>query len=181
MLNVVDDTINRIYRKKDYKFFVSKCCEELELPKELDNYIKEQSYKLIGIIDNQNPSRRWYCYFNDFVKGEFRVSYKTMFEISKIAPLFYIQHEFEVENIDYNKINPVLDGFDSQPYTKEQATFYDETVSVLSKYGYKELSFTEMNEVVEDIKMPEDVNVFGPQVTVEHLLFNDVLDLSSNE
>jgi len=180
MLNVVEDTIKRIYRKKDYKFFVTKCNEELVLPKELDNYIKEQGYKLIGIFDNQSPSRRWYCYFSDFVKGEFKVSYKTMFEISKIAPLFYIQHEFEVENKDNNKINPVLDGFDSRPYTREQAELNDEIISVLSKYGYKELSFSEMNEVVVDIKMPEDVSVFGPQVTVEHLLFNDVLDLSSN-
>jgi hypothetical protein len=180
MLNVVEDTINRIYRKKDYKFFVTKCNEELELPKELDNYIKEQGYKLIGIFDNQGPSRRWYCYFNDFVKGEFKVSYKTMFEISKIAPLFYMQHEFEVENKDNNKINVVLDGFDSQPYTREQAELNDEIISVLSNYGYKELSFSQMNEAVVDIKMPEDVSVFGPQVTVEHLLFNDVLDLSSN-
>lgn len=180
MLNVVEGSINRIYRKKDYKFFVTKCNEELELPKELDNYIKEQGYKLIGIFDNQSPSRRWYCYFSDFVKGEFKVSYKTMFEISKIAPLFHIQHEFEVENKDNDKINPVLDGFDSQPYTKEQAELNDEIISVLSKYGYKELSFSEMNEVVVDIKMPEDVSAFGPQVTVEHLLFNDVLDLSSN-
>lgn len=180
MLNVVEDTIKRIYGKKDYKFFVTKCNEELELPKELDSYIKEQGYKLIGIFDNQSPSRRWYCYFSDFVKGEFKVTYKTMFEISKIAPLFYIQHEFEVENKDNNKINPVLDGFDSQPYTMEQAELNDEIMSVLSKYGYKELSFSEMNEVVVDIKMPEDVSVFGPQVTVEHLLFNDVLDLSSN-
>lgn len=180
MLNVVEDTINRIYRKKDYKFFVTKCNEKLELPKELDNYTKEQGYKLIGIFDNQSPSRRWYCYFDDFVKGEFKVSYKTMIEISKIAPLFHIQHEFEVENRDNNKINPVLDGFDSQPYTREQAELNDEIISVLNKYGYKELSFSEMNEVVVDIKMPEDVSVFGPQVTVEHLLFNDVLDLSSN-
>ncbi|GAA0086257.1 hypothetical protein UT300007_26960 [Clostridium sp. CTA-7] len=180
MLNVVEDTINRIYRTNDYKFFVTKCNKELELPKELDKYIKEQGYKLIGIFDNQSPSRRWYCYFSDFVKGEFKVLYKTMFEISKIAPLFYIQHEFEVENKDNNKINPVLDGFDSQPYTKEQAGLNDEIVSVLSKYGYKELSSSEMNEVVVDIKIPEDVSVFGTQATVEHLLFNDILDLTSN-
>ena len=166
---------------KNYKLFVSKCNEGLRLPEELDNYIKDQGCKLIEIFDNQNPSRRWYCYFSDFIKGEFKVSYKTMFEISKIAPLFYVQHEFEVENKDYKKLNPVLDGFDSQPYTKEQAMLYDEIVLVLSKYGYKELSFAEMNEVVGDIKMPEDVSVFGPQVTVEHLLFNDVLDLNSNE
>lgn len=181
MLNFVDDIITRIYRKKDYKFFADKCKEELWLPEELNNYIKEQGHKLIGIFDNQSPSRMWYCCFNDFIQGEFKASYRTMVQVSKIVPLFYVQHEFEVENKDYNKINPVLDGFDSQPYTKEQALLYDEIASLFNKYGYKELSFDEMSEVVRDINMPEDVSIFGPQVTVEHLLFNDILDLSSDE
>jgi hypothetical protein len=180
MINIVDEAITRIYRNRDYRFFITKCREKLLLPEEMDRYIKEQEYKLVGIYDNQNPSRRWYCYSNDFVKGEFKVSYKTMIEISKIAPLFYVQHEFEVENKDCNKINPVLDGFDSQPYTKEQAVLYDKIASVFNRYGYKELLYSDMNEVVGDILMPEDVSIFGPQVTVEHLLFNDVLDLSDN-
>jgi hypothetical protein len=181
MINIVDETITRIYRNKNYDFFISKCKEKLLFPEEINKYIKTKGHKLIDIYDNQNPSRRWYCYFNDFIKGEFEVTYKTMIEISKISPLVYIQHEFEVENKDPDRINPVLDGFDSQPYIKEQAIFHDKIASTLKIYGYKELSYSDMNEVVGDILMPKDVNVFGPQVTVEHLLFNDVLDLSDNE
>lgn len=181
MIHIVKDTINRIYRSKDYEYFIDKCNEELTLPEELGRFISEKGYKLINIKDNKNPSRRWYCYFNEFTKGEFKVSYKTMFEISKIAPLFYVQHEFEVENKDDNKISPVLDGFDSQPYIKDQEVLYDKIASVLGKYGYIELSFAELNEVVGDIKMPDEVVVFGPQITVEHLLFKDVLDLSSSK
>lgn len=63
-------------------------------------------------------------------------------------------------NKEDNKLNPMLEGFDNQPYTKEQALLHGEIASILGKYAYVGLSFTEINEVVGDIKMPDEVIVF---------------------
>ncbi|CAI8708686.1 MULTISPECIES: hypothetical protein [Bacillus] len=43
--------------------------------------------------------------------------------------------------------------------------------------GYTDLSYAEINEVVEGVQFPEGVTLFGPQVTVEYALFHDVLDI----
>ncbi|MBC1551240.1 hypothetical protein HB901_00845 [Listeria booriae] len=54
---------------------------------------------------------------------------------------------------------------------------YDKVSCFFDKNGYKELSYAEMNIVIPDIKMPQDVWLFGPQFTVRTCLFNDILNI----
>lgn len=181
MINIVIEAIDRIYRKYDHDFFRSSCKENFELPLELKNYIESQGLALIDMFDNECPSRTWYISFKDYIKGEFKVSYKTMLQVSKITPLFYVQHEFSVENKDENSMTSELDGFDEQPYNKGQAELHDRICASLGEKRYIQLAYSEANEVISDLNMPEDVTVFGPQVTVESLLFRDVFDICNKE
>jgi hypothetical protein len=51
----------------------------------------------------------------------------------------------------------------------------------LKHQGYMELSFSEMNEVIFEIPMPQEVKIFGEQLTVETALFRDVLTRKLNK
>ena len=181
MIDIVINAIDRIYKKADHEFFRNSCKKQIELFKGLKDYIELQGLVLMDMYDNECPSKTWYIRFRDYIKGEFKVSYKTMLQVSKIAPLFYVQHEFSVENKDENSMTPELDGFDGQPYTKGQLELYNKICAILGEKRYRELTYSETTEVVEGLNMPENVTVFGSQVTVESLLFRDVFDICSKE
>ena len=178
MQDTVAQAIDRFYTKKDYGTFSSYCAKPLNLPEELQQYCEIQGLKVSASNDNKYyPSRRWHIYFAGYKKGEFEITYRTIFKISKVAPLFYIQHEFEVRNKGNNIMSPDLDGFSDQPYTKDQATLHNEISTAMSKRGYLELKEIDIDEAIEGCKMPDGVTIFGHTVTVELLLFVDVLNI----
>ena len=131
--------------------------------------------------DTDSPSRYWRVDFQDYKNGELEISYDTEFQISKVAPLFYIQHEFSVDHKNKNRVDPSLDGFCGSAYTKEQFELDDKIRTILIKKGYHELSLFDMDEAVEGFKMPEGVTIFGHNVTVELLLFVDILNICPDE
>ena len=181
MLDIISKAIDQFYIKKDYYLFKENCKKQLMLFEELKSYIESHGLRLVEGNDKDSPSKEWYIHFDDYKKGEFEVSYNTILKISKVAPLFYLQHEFSVEDKDENRMTPVLDGFGGQPYTLEQAALNDKISAILSNKGYVELGYADINEVVEGFKMPEGVTLFGPNVTVEHLLFVDIFDICNNK
>ena len=111
--------------------------------------------------------------------GEFEVTYTIVLEISKIASLFYVQHEFRVTNKHNNAIEPVLEGFGGQPYTKNQLEIHNKIASILEKNGYEELFYSDMIEVFLGLEELSEFNIFGNQATVENVLFHDIYDLES--
>ncbi len=178
MNDIVTQAIDRFYRKKDYAAFKTCCAKPLKLFVELQKYCEIQGLRVGGSTDDKYyPSMEWYIYLAGYKKGEFEVSYDTYFRISKVAPLFYIQHEFEVRNKGNNIMSPDLDGFSDQPYTQKQATFHEKTTAILTEKGYCKLDYSDMEEAVEGFKMPDGVTIFGHTITVELLLFRDVLKI----
>lgn len=181
MLEEISQLIDKIYRKKNYYILRNVCNTHLDLLNELKDYFKTKGLTSTEICDKGLPSKTWYIQLDNYEKGDFKVCYKTVLEISKLLPVFYIQHEFSVENKDINRLSPFLDGFDGQAYTKGQAELEDKICFLLHEKGYKKLEYSEINEVVEGIEMPEDITIFGSQVTVESILFRDVLDICNAE
>ncbi len=182
MLDIITHTINQFYKEKDKEEFKALCKKPLELFEELEHYIEAQGLKSFwGPDDTCYPSKKWYVDLPDYKKGEFEVSYTTRLQISKVAPLFYIQHGFSVINKDEDKMTPVLRDADNQPYTKKQYALHDKISAVLAPKGYTELSYADMEETVEGFKMPEGVTIFGHNVTVELLLFVDLYNICGDE
>ena len=128
--------------------------------------------------NNNYPSKYWYIHFEDYKNNELEISYKTMLKVSKVAPLFYIQHEFSVKNKDKNGIFPDLKGIDNATCIKQQFDLNEKITAILNKEGYMPLEYHDMIEAVPGFKMPEDlVYNFGPNVTAEHLLFTDLFGI----
>lgn len=181
MKKIVQQAIERIYLKKDYSFFNLKCLEPLGL--------SDDFYELLSDGENYDelsggsiaPSLMWYVYFKTVVKGDFKVEYTTMLEISKVAPVFHIQHQFMVDNEDPNRVSPDLDGFSGQAYSKSQFELHEKISKYLINQGYFELTYAEMNEVVCGLEMPKGIKIFGSQITVETALFRDVFEICPNE
>lgn len=181
MKELVQQAIERIYLKKDYDYFRLKCLEPIGLPDDFYELLNsgEKYDEISG--DATAPSLMWYIYFKDVIKGEFKVAYTTMLEISKIVPAFHIQHQFTVDNEDPNRISPDLDGFSGEAYSKSQFEFNEKINKCLKNKGYFDLSYAEMNEVVCSLKMPKEIKIFGSQITVETALFRDVFEICINE
>lgn len=178
MKNEVKKIIEIVYVKKNYEFFVNKCNTMIELPDAVTAFANGSGFNILEFHENLEPSKKWCIKLNEFQLGEFRVSYRTNVEISKIGPFFYIQHEFSVPNRDEKSIEPTLDGFGSQPYTMEQASLYDKIVTELTSLGYLELSYNEMNEVVNFDFEKKVESIYGEQLTVEGLMFHDIMEIS---
>jgi hypothetical protein len=179
--NIVRDVINRVYIKKDHDYFKHKANSVLELPEKLYQ-ISKNNTKVVGGKDGSGEvSVDWYIHFPKVIKGEFSALFTTVLKISKIIPIFYIQHEFAVENRDEKKIEPKLEGFSGQPYSIAQFDMHNSLVECLGNLDYVELSYSEMNEVISGISIPQETRIFGEQMTVETALFRDVYDLCSAE
>ncbi len=174
MNNIIRDAIDKIYFSGDTEFFVTNCLNDLELPEEFNLLLKSNDIDVIEDEEKRSASRKFYINYKSFVKGDFKIRYKTIIQISKIVPAFYMQHEFEVGNIDADRMGSTLDGFDTQPYSKNQFNLQEKLTEILGKADFMKLTYSEITEVVCGLNFPEGVTIFGPQVTVEKALFNDV-------
>lgn len=180
MNDLVGQTIERIYKNRDQKFYLMKCSQELILPDNFYLLLKDPDLSIMDFNqDKISPKKSWFVEFKQFNHGEFNASFTTKLLISKLAPLFYVQHEFEVENKVEKRIEPILSGYSGMPYTIAQYDFCEQISEVLRKGGYTELTYAEMYEVVYGLSFPEGVTIFGHQVTVEDALFHDLLNLCS--
>jgi hypothetical protein len=175
----IKSMIDKIILNKDISSYLEKCNQKIPLPKEVIDYISIKNHKIIPFNKGEGElwtSREWLFDLGLKTKDAFRVKYSSRLQISKLVDVFYLHHEFAVENFDDERLAPSLDGFIEMPYTLQQAELEEVIVSSLERMGYSRISLKEMYEVVCDLKFEED-NFFGPQVTVEYVLFNDYLNV----
>ncbi|MGF7536258.1 hypothetical protein AAGG74_21770 [Bacillus mexicanus] len=178
MDKLIADAINKFYNKEStQEEYLSLCKQEITLPDSLKSYLKTEKISYENTNEDEIwPSATFRFGFESFEKNDFHISYSSKLMISKLAPVFYIQHEFELENIDPKRITPILDGFSTQTYSMPQQEFDVKVNTTLKQMGYTALNYREMNEVICDLDIkPEPL--FGPQVTVELALFHDLLEL----
>lgn len=111
-----------------------------------------------------------------FAKNDFKIRYTTVLSISKIVDMYYLQHEFEVDNPDPDSIEPFPCGFGDVPYCKLQYALEEAVCGFLSEKGFKRLSYAEREEVIPEVEMPQN-EIFGTQMTVEYAVFKDMWGL----
>ncbi|EJQ13884.1 hypothetical protein CN941_29250 [Bacillus cereus] len=175
---LVNRAIQQFYVNEDNDEYLLKCANKIELPKELTVFIQNARIQTTPFYnDDIWPAEKFIFKFEPYKKENLQVKYNSTLLISKLAPVFYLQHEFSVDCPDDPSLMSTLDGYDTQPYTIQQLEFEQQIIQSLTSKNYTQLSYAEVNEVVIDLKFPEGVTIFGPQVTVEYAMFHDVLDL----
>jgi hypothetical protein len=178
MNNIAKKAIEHYYIDAKHSYYLEKCHQNLDFAggiesslKDIDSNISEQSPQLIW------PSKDWLIDYDEFTENSFNASFLTRLKISKLAPLFYVQHEFSVLNRVHPRIEPTLDGYSGMPYTMDQYNFQEKISKFLKEKDYIQLTYSEMYEVIPELSFPKNVTIFGSQVTVEYALFHDLLDL----
>lgn len=168
MKEYIKQAINKIYKDKGDNSQVIECQKSIELPHALVRFIDEK--RLFLAKRDEVLACTWSIQYDHFKQDGFRIFYKTQLSISKICPVFYIQHNFKVYTPDKNTINNELSGFEAWPLTKEQYLVEEKIKKELIEQGYEQIEYKEMIEVV----MPF-------QMTVENLLFKDLFDLCDGD
>jgi hypothetical protein len=179
---LVKQAIEKIYRHADHVFYLEKCQKDLQFS-EIENLNSIDNNLNISERNIQKvwPSKEWFFDFGEFIEDNFNASFNTVLKVSKVVPVFYIQHEFSVANRISKRIEPTLDGYSGMPYIMAQYDFHEKVSEILTKNNYVELKSSEIHEVLPNLNFPEGVTIFGPQVTVEYALFHDLLDLCPDD
>jgi hypothetical protein len=172
-----EETIKKYYFDKNANDYLKKCNMILDVEEELSMLWNAHNIQFIKLSQKIWPSSKWLLKLPACIVGEFNVEYTTTLLISRLQPVYYLQHEFIVQNKDSNKISPTLEGFDSQPYTVIQQKIQDLINCLLEEKHYRKLTYSEINTVIHGLSFDDTVTIFGPQVTLEYALFYDLLDL----
>lgn len=181
MLQMVAQAIEEFYIKKNYPLFKELCKKPLDLSEELKTYIKKEGLALDGWGGSVDPDGEWAVNCGSYEQGTFKASYTTCLRISKVAPLFNVGHCYGVENQGNKIIEPDLGDCSDNPYTKKQQKLHEMIAADLTSKGYVELRDIDLEETIADFKMPEGVTIFGPNVTVELLLFRDIYNILGDD
>ncbi|SEN68872.1 hypothetical protein [Lihuaxuella thermophila] len=169
--------IETMYSTMTDEEYLRLCKSRLSLPSQFYGILDPGECQVTEIFaDEVWPSIRWDFDFNKVNHGDTIFSFSTKLCISKLMPVFYIEHQFQVEVKTTFLHEPTLDGCSNQPYSKRQVDLHSRLSEVLKKSGYKEINFAEASSVICSLSMPVN-RIFGDQVTVEYALFHDVKDL----
>lgn len=176
MIDEVKRVIEATYIKRNFEPFISRCHEKPEFIGELLNAVQAA---ISGAVVSELPGDPGVVIYFDvceFAKNDFKVKYKSVLSISKVVDVYYLQHEFEADDPDPDRMTPILDGFGGEPYCKAQFALEEIIRGFLAARGFKQLTCAEMDEVIPEVKMPENA-LFGSQMTVEYALFKDMWGL----
>ncbi|EPC8422336.1 hypothetical protein EXW45_24690 [Bacillus wiedmannii] len=179
MLNKkIEEVKRKYYVEKNIEEYLQKSSIKLTLPKQIIDFCNKNNIKIKGDSDIVFPSNDWYITLPSYVKGEFEVEYTTYLIISKLANVYSILNSFEIVNKDVNGMMPTLIGDSEQEYTRLQSQLISVIETTLKASGYERIGYTESSRKIEGIKFADDVALFGPDVTVDDILFRDVLDVT---
>ncbi|WP_317368702.1 hypothetical protein, partial [uncultured Tyzzerella sp.] len=93
----------------------------------------------------------------------------------KICNIYYIQHEFNIDNLYPNRTELKLNGFDNQTYTIEQYNLESKVVDILSKNNLKQLQFIDLKQII-NLDKTEGL-LIEKQITLEDLLFKNIYNI----
>lgn len=182
MHNLVKAVVERI-RKQDREYFRNRSTATPALPPSLATFLQNSQWKVTEYYSARRcwPSKKWVLHTSVVDKGAFHAEFETHLKISKLAPVFHIHHEFGVRNADDERVVPTLGGFGGQPYNLTQFRIEEEACNIMTSAGYARLSLADLGEAIPDLSFQPGVTLFGPQVTVEHVLFHDFLEWCGDE
>lgn len=173
--------IQKIYIQKNFHLYKEKCNKKLDFLEEILESTKEL-YKEVYCARHDeplDPSVIINFEFLDYKNDSVCFSFSSICRISKLANVYYINHEFSMDNPVENWIDPTLDGFGYEPYIKEQKEMEKRIDAILVVKGYHKIcSDEDLYEAIYGVEVPENM-LFGNQMTMYTALFEDTWDIES--
>lgn len=161
--------------KKNYKKLCSRKLSFLNDLKMISLDI-EMTVDIWGNDDDDDDPCIEICYTFPIVENlNFRLETNTILRISKLCKIYHISHEFSVQNMDPEAIDPSLDGYSGLPYTNNQYFIEEAIKNVMNTNMYSGIIEKELMYVPKrDLELETDF--FGLQLTLENMLFRNLLD-----
>lgn len=180
MTEEIKRIVEKTYIEKDYGHFISRCHGKIGFIDELLAAARTKFGKADVWELPDDPCAEIHFDVSGFAKNDFKIRYTSVLSISKIVDMYYLQHEFEVDNPDPDCMEPFPCGFGDTPYCKLQYSLEEAVCGFLSEKGFKRLSYAEREEVIPEVEMPHN-EIFGTQMTVEYAVFKDMWGLCETE
>lgn len=142
-----------------------------------ENVMKEDIIELTHIKGEDAEAEEWYFEFYPFENKNFKIKYITYLQILKVINVFYIHHEYEIENTNENSCTSTLDSFREEAYSIKQ-----KELELIIKEYLINMEYRLINEekLYEDVLMLENNQykiINGEKKTIGQVLFNDEINL----
>lgn len=171
MNQIIREVIEKVYVRHDFEFFISSCAKKNRFIDELLKKLKVKCEKVEIHSSALEPAFEIRLTVNTTSPKEIKIVYTSILTISKIVDCFYLQHEFELENPDMDRMDYYLDSFRDEPYNKQQFRIEEIIIDFLKNEGYFRLSYSETEEICPQIRKFRDKQ--DSQMTVGNAIFMD--------
>lgn len=173
MRDDIKNIIEEIYCKNNTQLFIQGCHNKIEFLEELLEFIRSQSLNVKVYPSQNEPTIEMRITVNSTSVNGFTIKYESILLVNKFINYFYLQHEFSMDNPDTDGIDPCIDGFRDEAYSKKQFVFDENIVSFMIDKGYHRLSYNEMEETFPGVKKNPSYDL-PDEITVNNALFMDM-------
>lgn len=172
--------INKIRElSKDKDEYIRIIAADLILDPSIIETIQKHNYKYNLYQASDDPEVRLIIELGSFSDSKFQIEYWHNIVFSKFAKFYKESFSYKIKNHDPDSI---LGDFYSTIYrlpTRNQFNYYEEIKLILNKNSYEELEARDYDEVLCDMEfVVKEMTFFGPQPTVDMVLFKDFFDLT---
>jgi hypothetical protein len=174
MKDIVADAIRFYFQEDNDSVFLERCRAPLDVADLINTTVAEFDAKILVQSSVYGPRYKLQVGFGTYRRDLFEAEFVTEIVVSKLVKLFNVLHAFSVENRHEQRVEPTLDGTGNTGFIMKQFEFHEALSQRLIERGYTELDHADMKEVIPTLSMPEDVTIFGRQVTVWFALFHDL-------
>jgi hypothetical protein len=177
MKDIVVDAIRFYFEENHDSAFLERCQAPLDVADLINSTVAELGAEIRVQSSVYGPHYSLQVGFGTCRRDLFEAEFVTEILVSKLAKLFNVLHAFSVENRHEQRVEPTLDGIGNTGFIMKQFELHEALSQRLTDRGYTELDRADMDEVIPTLAMPEDVKIFGRQVTVSFALFHDLRGL----
>jgi hypothetical protein len=173
MKDIVLDAVRKYHERGDDAAYLEQCHSLLHVTDLVYTIAVEFAEEVELEPERVGPGKRVWARFGTCRRDLFVAEFDTEIRISKLASVFHVLHGFTVANQHLERVEPNLFGYGNTGYIKGQFQLHEAITQRLTERGYTELTLADMEEVIPSLSFLEGVTIFGPQVKVEHALFQD--------
>ena len=180
MRDDIKKIIESIYLNGNIELFLAGCKSKLLFMNDLFNLLKNHCTDYYIYPDENEPIVEIQITINVFSMENIKIKYNSILKICKIINVYYIQHEFSIDNPDPNGMDSCFDGFRNEAYNKKQFEIDEKISAFLDSKGYTRLDNVDMEEIFPGISQFPD-SCDKNKMTVDNALFMDLWNLCGIE
>ncbi len=180
MIKGIKDIIDIVFIESNYNYLKKIYKRNFDYKEELYNQLSKFCEKIsVNHADNSSTTT-FYLTVNVFLDEKFSVEYHSILNISKVANVYYLEHSFSIDNVDPNRMTPVLDGFGGEAYSKQQYELEEFIINLMDSVHYMKLEYKDIDEVISEVVGEVNTLYLSSQITLRELIFDDRLGVLDN-